>query len=454
MSIFEAWIGDCDLRQIEGEGEYRCQAAVWADSADTFRARLAAFAEKQGYVLFWAEECHPVSQYLQRHGTPHKIGALARAVNQDHHVELSKLVAVSSGEPEPPQNYLFIQETEGVEPLDDQFGERPLKNVPDTLLEPLFGQPEPTEAEIAQYGSVEAVPPMRTYAIVHAEKFQWQSDEIEKCELPYRCLFKGEAADERKNEAPYLIELAEGAGFTRRLFTYNPKMPDNMTSVHLWHMEPGMYVRSRASLDDVWRHFRRFTRFQNEYGKWFHFRFWEGSIFPVYWKHFATSYPHVARFFCSRDFAQSYQIFFIHDGVLTHVAPDTSALKKDPEHVPPFGLTPEDHAFFQSRADENFKNKIKLRLFEKLDKAPDEQKERIVETVDGAFNYIKARNGGALVNLDDCFTLSLLAILWGNAAGAILKGPVLNEPLVPINHRIALSRETYFETMKQISEKG
>ena len=283
---------------------------------------------------------------------------------------------------EPPQNYLFIQEDEGIEPLDDQSRTWPLKNVPDTLLEPLFGQPEPTKSEIAHYGSAQAVPPMRTYIIVHAEKFQWQSDEIEKCKLPYRCLFKGETAEERKDEAPYLIELAEAADFTRRLFTYNPKMPDNMTSVHLWHMEPGMYVRSRAPLDNVWRHFRRFTRFQNEHEKWFHFRFWEGAIFPAYWKNFATSFQHVARFFCSKDFTQSYQLYFIHNGVLTYITPDIEALKEVEEQIPPFYLAPEDHEFFQSRADENFKNKIKIQLFEKLDKAPDAQKELITGTVD------------------------------------------------------------------------
>lgn len=32
------------------------------------------------------------------------------------------------------------------------------------------------------------------------------------------------------------------------------------------------------SLDDMWRHFRKFTRIQDEDGKWFYFRFWENPV--------------------------------------------------------------------------------------------------------------------------------------------------------------------------------
>ncbi|RCW77727.1 DUF4123 domain-containing protein, partial [Paracoccus lutimaris] len=38
---------------------------------------------------------------------------------------------------------------------------------------------------------------------------------------------------------------------------------------------PGIYVRAHGTLDDMWRHFRKFTRVQDESGKWYYFRFWE-----------------------------------------------------------------------------------------------------------------------------------------------------------------------------------
>ena len=272
MSGFEAWIGNCHLRQIEGEEEYQCQAAVWADSYDSFHARLAQHIESSGLKILWLEECHPVSQYLQRHGNPHKIGALARAVHQGHHVELSRLVAVGeAGEPKPPANYLIIEEIEGVEPLDLQFGVHPRKTVPDRLYEPLFGQPEPSDAEIGQYGSAEAVPPMRTYAILDAAKMPYLlTGFIERSELPYQCLFQGKAAEELKEHAPYLVELTEDNDFTAKLLT-GPKGVNG-----LWEKELGVYVRSRAEFAEVRKHFRKFTRVQDEQGKWYYFRFWEG----------------------------------------------------------------------------------------------------------------------------------------------------------------------------------
>ena len=211
MSGFEAWIGNCHLRQIEGEEEYQCQAAVWADSYDSFRAKLAQHIQSSGLKILWLEECHPVSQYLHRHGNAHKIGALARAVHQGHHVELSRLVAIGdAGEPEP-ENYLTITE-HTFEPLPDQTG-IPFWDqewiAPD-LKALLFGQPEDG-------------PRLRTYFIVDATLrknitgvFDLDSGMVD---VPVQCLFKGDAADELKEVAPYVIDmtLPEGAWDDRDL---------------------------------------------------------------------------------------------------------------------------------------------------------------------------------------------------------------------------------------------
>ncbi|WP_417842457.1 DUF4123 domain-containing protein [Thalassospira sp.] len=450
MSNFEAWIGDCHLRQVD-DGEYRCQVAVWAQDSNSFRTTLLAEIERFGYSIFWLEEVLPASQYLSRHSGQHRqIGALAKAVHPGHTVELGPMQCMVTEDNREPARYLFIEEIEGVEPLDLQFGVYPRKTVPDVLIEPIFGQSVPGVAEIAHYGSADAVPSMKTYAIVNADRFQWRSSEIEFCGLPHRCLFQGKAAQERKDEAPYLIELSQEVDFTRRLFTHDITMLPDMESAHLWQLEACMLVRSRASLDEVWHHFRRFTRFQGDNGKWFHFRFWEPSIFTAYWKHFATSYARVARFYCSRDFTQIYKIYFIHAGILTHFMPKVEDLKISQEKVSSFALTAEDHAFFQSLIDERFKNRVKARLLKKMENAPDDKKQQIPRTVEMVFKYIQERNGGSLIDADDCFTLSFLAILWGNATDAILKGQLMNDPLLLISLRIAFAKSSYFETLNNI----
>ncbi len=46
MAHFETWIADCHFKEFEGDGEYRAQAVVWADSFDTFRDRLVTHLER------------------------------------------------------------------------------------------------------------------------------------------------------------------------------------------------------------------------------------------------------------------------------------------------------------------------------------------------------------------------------------------------------------------------
>ena len=166
---------------------------------------------------------------------------------------------------------LQIKAIEDVEPLDGQFGVHPKKSVPDPLHAPLFGQPDPTEAEIARYGDVESVPPLRTYAIVDAAKMPYLlTSQLEEAELCHQSLFQGKTQEKLKEHAPYLVELQDD-NFTRRLFTTDKAMG-------LWEKELGVYIRSREPFDLIRKHFRKFTRIQDEKGKWFYVRFWEASV--------------------------------------------------------------------------------------------------------------------------------------------------------------------------------
>ncbi|RCK52473.1 hypothetical protein TH25_05355 [Thalassospira profundimaris] len=74
---------------------------------------------------------------------------------------------------------------------------------------------------------------------------------------------------------PYLIELAPDTDFTRILFTHDPDAHEQATTRHLWHREPAIYIRSRATLDDIHCHFRKYTRVRDEREQWYYLRFWE-----------------------------------------------------------------------------------------------------------------------------------------------------------------------------------
>lgn len=178
---------------------------------------------------------------------------------------------VATGEPERPR--LQIETIECVEPLDAQLGTFPKKTVPDALYEPLFGQPAPLDAEIAAVGGdPDAVPPMRTYAILDAAKVTNLPELLERSGLEHRCLFKGKAFDELKNVAPWLVRIEEGSSFARNLFV------DGEFPWNLWSETAGIYARSRWDIEPLWRHLRKFTRIPDENGRWSYFAFWRGYV--------------------------------------------------------------------------------------------------------------------------------------------------------------------------------
>ena len=154
---------------------------------------------------------------------------------------------------------LNVQTIAGVAPLDPQFGVEKPKTVPEALLDPLFGQEE-------------GAAPLSTYMILDAAKVPQLPALLEASELEHRCLFKGEAFEELKDVAPWIVRLEIDAAFTRNLFTRSD------LHWHRWGTAPGIYIRSIAPLGEMWSHFRKFTRIQDESGKWYYWRFWEGRF--------------------------------------------------------------------------------------------------------------------------------------------------------------------------------
>lgn len=179
----------------------------------------------------------------------------------------------TAAQSEPDRPVLQVDIIEGVEPLDTQIGIFPKKTVPDALHDALFGQPEPTAAEIkAAGGNPAAVPPMQTYAILDAAKVTNLPELLERSGLDHRCLFKGTAYDELKNVAPWIVRLEEGNAFTRNLFTRSN------AHWHLWDRSitgsGAMFCRSYLSLEALQKHFRRFTQVRNQAGATIHLAFW------------------------------------------------------------------------------------------------------------------------------------------------------------------------------------
>lgn len=146
-------------------------------------------------------------------------------------------------------------------PLDAQFGVSSARTVPACLQDALFGDPG---------GSAGA--PLGTFAVLDGARISGLPEYLETSGLQHRCLFTGKAEVEMREVAPWIVRLHDDNAFVRNLFTRGAG------ARHHWDKRPGIYLRSRADLPDVWRHFRRFTKVQDDAGTWFHLRFWEPEV--------------------------------------------------------------------------------------------------------------------------------------------------------------------------------
>lgn len=142
-------------------------------------------------------------------------------------------------------------------PLGDQFGQFPVKMIPDGLEDTLF--PENDDV---------------TYAIMDAALMPDLLTRLENEELNHRCLFKNEAAEDLADVAPYLVELPRDENLTRDLFT---KMDEPRDS-HYYVKDSCIFLQSNSGFDALWAHLRKFTKIRNEEDKWHYLRFWDPSF--------------------------------------------------------------------------------------------------------------------------------------------------------------------------------
>lgn len=157
---------------------------------------------------------------------------------------------------------LTVQVIDRVEPLDSQFGLVKRLTVPTALHKPLFGQLIKDCATI----------PLYTYAILDAAKVPCLPEILDASGLDYASLFQGEAAEELRYVAPYLVRLEEEHDFTRNLFTMGE------AGWQMWDKEPAIFIRAQVRLHELRKHLRKFTQIRTEAGSVEYFRFWESTV--------------------------------------------------------------------------------------------------------------------------------------------------------------------------------
>ncbi|WP_299193906.1 DUF4123 domain-containing protein [uncultured Litoreibacter sp.] len=118
------------------------------------------------------------------------------------------------------------------------------------------------------------------FAVLDAARVPNLVEQLEQSELEHRCLFVGQAEDDLNEVAPWLVRLEPENRFTENLLTDGP----NPAPWHLWGYEPGVFVQSSLSFDEVWRHLRKFTQAPDQRGQNFFVRFWDPDFILTYLK--------------------------------------------------------------------------------------------------------------------------------------------------------------------------
>lgn len=93
---------------------------------------------------------------------------------------------------------------------------------------------------------------------------------LRRSRLDHRCLFEGRVAPALAVAAPYLVHLAPRARLSRELLKQG------------WGESWGVFLRSRAILQELHRHFRELLMVEDPTGKHLFFRFYDPRVLRVY----------------------------------------------------------------------------------------------------------------------------------------------------------------------------
>lgn len=353
MVEFASWVGKCQFQAVSSDDteihDFEAYVAVWTDSREAFEATINTHFQDNTHRLFWAEDVHPALSWLKKHGHNNTIIGLSKSVSEQNLVEMSKLSDIDeNGQYLKDEGYLTIIEHD-IPKLPEQegvpFWER--EWIVPELKEILFGQPESSEE-------------IRTYFIVDAtlRKNITGYFDLDSLDVPIQCLFKGDAAEEMKEVAPYLIDmtLPEGA------WDNKDKVPDfhkNFFAKH-WGENTGVFIRTTAPMNEVWRHFRKFTKVQVEEDKrWVFFRFWDPRIahkyFPIHQfdkERTSLWFRNMYQIICEMNSGKMANTFYSNEKLLS--------VDKNSAHGP-LQITKEELApFVEKQAQEDIEKIIRL----------------------------------------------------------------------------------------------
>lgn len=242
----------------KGSGEGRLTALVVATARDVseFRALAMAYLGEQGWERIALRQEGPVTQAMQDDPAFSELAGLAARLETGFAI-VHGTVTETTQTPGDTDPALVIEEL---------------------LLPDTAGPWISPELHAQLFGPDRDGAALNTYLVVDPTRRRDVSGlfDLDVLDLPLRCLFTGSAREQMSQVAPYLLDLTL-TGFDPDSDTA-PRFHRDFFARH-WGHNTGIFLRSAASFDDVWRHCRKFTRVRREGGGgWMFFRFWDPLI--------------------------------------------------------------------------------------------------------------------------------------------------------------------------------
>ncbi|EPJ47498.1 MAG: hypothetical protein OFPII_12450 [Osedax symbiont Rs1] len=184
---------------------------------------------------------------------------MCQQLDADNNMMIREVAAIEPEVEEVGCNYLDIK-AYLIQPLaDDNFvALEEIEWLDATLKERLFAQTD----DVGVVSGVQSKP-LRTYLMIDADSYSqcglmWPLDMIE--EVPVLCMYKGQAAIDLKDHAPYLIDMT----LTAKAYSDTTQVPDFHRKYfkECWDKQVGIFIRSTASMAEVQQHFRKMTKIQ------------------------------------------------------------------------------------------------------------------------------------------------------------------------------------------------
>ena len=319
-----AWLGSFELVEaLETPVYHTADFAVWGSNREEVDTILAELQFEKPWGIHRVVSVIPASQWPTPDAETEK---LIQGVSPKSDFKLGGTYPL----PTPSVDYLTITE-HNIPPLPEQkgvpFWEK--KWITPELKTLLFGQPD-------------AEQPLNTYLVVDAtlRKEITGFFDLDSVDVPVKCLFTGDAAEELKEVAPYLIDLT----LTNEILNDKDRAPQfhrDFFEKH-WDKGTGIVIRTTANMYELHHHLRKFTQYENEQGKRFFFRFWETNCSYDYFSQVTKMPERAKRFFQLREgnWIESFVSYSEKMGRLYTIEPQHQQLRAINITELPFSLTP------------------------------------------------------------------------------------------------------------------